>query len=173
MNSPEGTSGGPGTPGDTAAGGGDQPGVEANIRRLVQRQPFAVLCTQGEGQPYGSLVAYATTRDLSTALFATPKATRKFRLLSQCDHVALVIDSRPDFPDDLMQVEGVTATGRAALVEEGPDFERWARLLTDRHPQLAHFVRAASSGLFRIEIIRYFHVSHFQEVRQWIPPGAG
>jgi uncharacterized protein YhbP (UPF0306 family) len=147
--------------------------VAAQIRRLVAKHPFAVLCTQGEGQPYGSLIAYAMTDDLTSVVFATRKATRKFRLLTECDHVALVIDSRPEFPDDLMKVEGVTATGRAAMVEEGADFDRWARLLTDRHPQLKQFVHAASSGLFRIEIIRYFHVSHFQEVRQWIPSGDG
>jgi len=62
--------------------GGDK-GLESQenlylkIRRLVDSQPFAVLCTQGQGQPYGSLVAYAPTEDLANAVFATSKATRK------------------------------------------------------------------------------------------------
>ena len=151
------------------ASGDTQEPVEPRIRRLVQRQPFAVLCTQGQGQPYGSLVAFAMTEDLSQAVFATPKATRKFRLLSECDHVALVIDSRPDFPDQLMEIEAVTATGRAALVEEDDEFDRWARLLTERHAYLTKFVRSTSCGLFRIQIVRYLHISRFQEVRQWVP----
>ena len=83
-----------------------------SVKRLVEGQPFAVLCTQGHGQPYGSLVAYAMAADLASAVFATPKATRKFRLLSECDHVALVIDSRPDFPEELMKIEAVTVSGK-------------------------------------------------------------
>lgn len=155
------------------ASGNSQEGLDSRIKRLVESHPFAVLCTQGQGQPYGSLVAYAVTQDLAHAVFATPKATRKFRLLSQCDHVALVIDNRPEFPDQLMAVEAVTATGRAVMVEEGDDFERCARLLTGRHAYLTKFVRSASCGLFRIQIVRYFHVSRFQEVRQWVPEIRG
>ena len=154
---------------DSPQRGGSPEALESQIGRLVQRQPFAVLCTQGGGQPYGSLVAFAVTEDLSQAVFATPRATRKFRLLSECDHVALVIDSRPDFPDRLMEIEAVTATGRAVLVEQEDDFDRWASLLTGRHPYLFRFVQSASCGLFRIQIVRYFHVSRFQEVRQWVP----
>ena len=153
--------------------GHEQEDVVLGIGRLVHSQPFAVLCTQGQGQPYGSLVAYAMDEDLCFAAFATPKATRKFRLLSECDHVALLIDNRSEFPDELMKVEAVTATGRAALLEQGEDFDRWAHLLSERHPYLARFVRSSSCGLFRIEIVRYLHVCRFQEVRQWIPGNHG
>ena len=153
--------------------GHDQEGVAAGIKRLVQGQPVGVLCTQGEGQPYGSLVAYAMDDDLRYASFATPRATRKFRLLSECDHVALLIDNRPEFPGELMKVEAVTATGRAKLVEVGAEFECWAALLTEKHPYLSRFVRSSSCGLFRVEILRYLHVCRFQEVRQWIPGNHG
>jgi hypothetical protein len=68
-----------------------------------------------------------------------------------------------------MDVEAVTATGRAHEVATGPEFEQWSRLLTDRHPYLDQFVRSASCGLFRIDIVQYVHVTRFQEVRQWVP----
>ena len=139
------------------------------IRRLVDGQLYGVLCTQCQGQPYGSLVAYAMTPDLDSAVFATQKATRKYSLLSECPHVALVVDNRSALPGQLMDVEAVTATGRAFEVATGPEFDQWSRLLTDRHPYLNTFVRSESCGLFRIEIIRYFHVTRFQEVRQWVP----
>lgn len=141
----------------------------STIRRLLDGQLYGVLCTQGQGQPYGSLVAYAMTRDLDSAVFATQKATRKYRLLTECAHVALVIDNRSALPGRLMDVEAVTATGRAHEVATGPEFEQWSRLLTDRHPYLDTFVRSVSCGLFRVDIVRYFHVSRFQEVRQWVP----
>jgi hypothetical protein len=38
-----------------------------------------------------------------------------------------------------------------------------------RHPHMAAFVLAESSALFRVEVLRYFHVCHFQHARQWIP----
>jgi hypothetical protein len=68
-----------------------------------------------------------------------------------------------------MDVEAVTATGRAHEVATGRELEQWSRLLTDRHPYLDTFVRSVSCGLFRIDIVRYLYVTRFQEVRQWVP----
>ncbi len=144
-----------------------------SIQALVHTEPFAVLCTQAGGQPYGSLVAFAFSEDLRAFVFATPVATRKYRLLSECDHVALLVDNRGRFPEDMMKVSAVTVTGRASQVEPGPNFERWAGLLTSRHPYLKSFVQAPSTALFRVEVIRCLHVTRFQEVRQWIPTLTG
>ena len=139
------------------------------IAQLVQDQPYAILCTQAGGQPYGSLVAFAVTEDLSSAVFATPVSTRKYRLLCECDHVALVIDSRFRSSADMMNIEAVTATGRATEVPAGSEHDRWSGLLIRRHRQLEDFVKSPTTAVFRVEILRYFHVSRFQEVRQWIP----
>ena len=139
------------------------------IGRLLREQPYAVLCTQGEGQPYGSLVALAATDDLTSMFFATPKATRKYRLLCQCDHVALVVDSRSVRSDDMMQIEALTITGRATELTDSEDIERYSRLLLNRHVQLESFVAAPSTALFQVEVVRYFHVTRFQEVREWKP----
>ena len=38
-----------------------------------------------------------------------------------------------------------------------------------RHPYLQSFVKAATCALFRIDVVRFLHVSRFQEVRQWVP----
>ena len=150
-----------------------EPGpVQEHIRELVEGQPYAVLCVQGDGQPYGALVAFAFSPDLRHACFATPMATRKFRLLSECDHVALVVDSRSSASGGLMGIEAFTATGRAVRMERGPDFDRWAELLVSRHSYLQTFVKAATCALFRIDVVRFIHVSRFQEVRQWIPPAS-
>jgi uncharacterized protein YhbP (UPF0306 family) len=156
---------------------GPDPGSSEDLERLIGRlidgQLYAVLCTQGQGQPYGSLLAYAMTPDLKAAVFATQKATRKYRLLAECDRVALVIDNRSVLPGQLMDVEAVTATGRALEVPAGAEFDRWSRLLTDRHTYLHAFVHSASCGLFRMDVVRYFHVTRFQEVRQWVPTLPG
>jgi len=143
--------------------------VRDRIRALLVKEPFAVLCTQGEGQPYGSIVAFAFSDDLRAFTFATPVATWKYRLLCECDRVALVIDSRARFPGDMMKVEALTVTGRTTQLDPGIEFDHWADLLTARHPQLRSFFTDPSSALFRVDITRYVHVSRFQEVQQWIP----
>jgi hypothetical protein len=96
-------------------------------------------------------------------------ATRKYRLLSECDRVALVVDNRGEYPHDMMKVEAITATGQAVQLEPDPDLDPWAELLITRHPYLRSFVRAPSTALFRIDIVRYLYVTRFQEVRQWVP----
>jgi len=89
------------------------PSIREDIHGLLRQEPFGVLCTQGEGQPYGSVVAYAFTQDLSALFFATSTATRKYCLLSACNQVAMVVDNRDRFPNDLMSTSAVTITGRA------------------------------------------------------------
>jgi nitroimidazol reductase NimA-like FMN-containing flavoprotein (pyridoxamine 5'-phosphate oxidase superfamily) len=152
-----------------ARGSNQHAPVDERIGQLLHAQRYAVLCTQGQGQPYGSLVAFAATDDLLSVVFATPVSTRKYRLLCECDHVALVVDSRSRSSGDMMNIEAVTATGRAVQVTSGAGLDDWARLLTRRHRQLDRFVESPTTALFRVNVIRYLHVSHFQEVRQWIP----
>ena len=154
---------------DTSQRGTSDPAVRALVRSLVTTQDYAVLCVQGGGQPYGALVAFAFSQDLRHAVFATPVTTRKYRLLSESDHVALVIDDRPDKAGRLMEVRAVTATGRSREIARGREFDRLAGLLIARHPYLSSFVRAETCALFRVDIVRFLHVERFQEVRQWIP----
>ncbi len=147
----------------------DHPALQERIRQLVDKQPYAVLCIQGGGQPYGALVAFAFSDDLRHAVFVTPVSTRKFHLLSECNHVALVIDNRPNKADQLMEIEAVTVTGRSQMIERGDEFDQWAGLLVTRHPYLKSFVNAATCALFRVDVLRFLHVARFQEVSQWIP----
>jgi uncharacterized protein YhbP (UPF0306 family) len=144
--------------------------VAGKIESLIRSQRYAVLCTQGEGQPYGSLVAYAFSADLTQAVFATPETTRKYRLLERCSGVALLIDDRPARPEAVMQIEAVTATGKATRVDEAGARDDLAALLLEPHPYLADFLRAPTCALFRVEVVRFFHVVRFQEVSEWIPP---
>ena len=157
--------------GDPATDSGrvSHPSVRARIQSLIDEQPYAVLCVQGGGQPYGALVAIAFSEDLRHAVFSTPITTRKYRLLSECDHVALVIDNRSGRTNALMEAEAVTATGRAELIARGLEFDQWADLLVSRHSSLMPFVRAETCALFRVDIVRFLHVARFQEVNQWVP----
>lgn len=144
--------------------------IREQIQALMIKQPYAVLCTQGGGQPYGSVIAFAVNQELNSAVFATPRATRKFRLLTECDRVSLVVDNRTGSTGDISSIHAVTATGRAVDLEDNNVEDDWQKLLVDKHPLMQDFICAPSTAIIRIDIFRYFHVTRLQEVFQWIPP---
>ena len=156
---------------DPANARGD-PALVTRIRQLLGEEPFGVLCTQGGGQPYGSVVAFAFSDDLTALCFATPVDTHKYRLLSECDRVAVVVDNRDRFPGEIMKTSALTVTGRAALVPPGRDFGRWAGLLAERHPYLLAFIQDPGTALFIVQAARYVVVTQFQDVQVWVPGGA-
>ena len=143
------------------------------IRALVEGEPFAVLATQGDTQPYGSVIALAVSTDLAQAAFCTSRATRKYGLLERCDRVALVIDDRSKHGDDIRCVSAVTATGRATELPPGPDHDHWRAELLARHPYLGEFLSSPTCAVFLVDIVRYLHVVRFQEVSQWVPRTGG
>ena len=107
------------------------PAVRERIRRLVDKQPYAVLCVQGRGQPYGALVAFAFSQDLRHVIFVTPVATRKYRLLSECDHVALVVTNFREAPHDSARLAYTFAAEEVAL---GAAASSLARVVTAPNP---------------------------------------
>ena len=143
--------------------------VRDQIRLLVKEQPFAVLCMQGEGQPYGSIVSYAISNDLKSVIFCTSVNTRKYRLLCANVRVALVIDSRPQLPDQIMDAAALTATGQAIEIPPGSANDRLAKLLASTHARIASFIADPSTAFFRIEVNQYVYVTRFQEVHAWYP----
>jgi hypothetical protein len=150
----------------------EQDATRGQIRALLEGQPFGVLCTQGEGQPYGSVVAFAHDDELCSLVFATPVETHKYRMLVACDRVALVIDDRGLYPDDVRRAAAITAIGRALRLQTGMALSWWRARLLERHPQLAAFLGAQDNALFRVDVERYKLVTHLQEVSIWNPWGS-
>lgn len=56
--------------------------IKRDLRKLLRSQPLAVLTTQNQGQPYASLIAFASSDDLKSFYFATTRSTRKYANLS-------------------------------------------------------------------------------------------
>ncbi len=149
--------------------GSDNVSLRDRIHQLLSEQKFCVLSTQGQSQPYGSLIAFAFTDNLKYLYFTTPVATRKFKLLKECHRIALLVDSRCQHLADMTQVEAVTITARARHVTSGELYKTGINMLKTRHPYLKQFLEAESTALFQAAAVRYFHVGRFQEVAQWIP----
>ena len=143
--------------------------IVSEIRDLCFGQPFAVLSTQGDGQPYTNLISFAFNEGLDRFVFATPAQTRKYTLICRNGKVSLLIDNRAQQPESINLIRAATVTGKARVLEEPAEVDQWAALLIKRHSYLEKFIKSPTSGLILVEVIRFFYVRRFQEVYQWIP----
>lgn len=143
--------------------------IQESIKELSESQSFAVLATQGGGQPYTSLIGFVISEDLKYLVFATPKETRKYSLLEGDNRVALMVDNRGQQPNSINHISALTITGSSRILSDQEEIKRWSELLTQKHPYLNSFVQASSTAVVLVEVYRYFYVRRFQEVFEWIP----
>jgi nitroimidazol reductase NimA-like FMN-containing flavoprotein (pyridoxamine 5'-phosphate oxidase superfamily) len=128
--------------------------LRQTLKDMLAAQRFCVLATQGQGQPYGSLVAFAVTDDLKQLVFATSRDTRKFSNLRSDPRVALVIDSRSNSDTDLKDAVAVTALG-LAQESSGDERDRLTRLYLAKHPGLAGFIGSPETALCVVAVEDY------------------
>jgi nitroimidazol reductase NimA-like FMN-containing flavoprotein (pyridoxamine 5'-phosphate oxidase superfamily) len=138
------------------------------LQELFAAQRSAVLATTENGQPYLSLMAFATTSDLQYLLVATYRATRKYRNIEADPRVALLVDNRTNQPTDTEQAMAVTALGAAKEVGAA-EKDRFLQIYLAKHPHLEKFVTSPECALIEVEVERYFVVSNFQEIRELVP----
>lgn len=143
----------------------DLPGL---LRDIFASQKVAVLATSAEGQPYGSLVAFAVTGDLGQLLFATARSTRKYTNLLGDPRVTLVVDNRGELRSGLSNALAVTAVGKAVELTGGTK-EQAVEVFVSRHPYLADFVGSRDIALFAAEVEYYVISSFDQGVRVEMP----
>ena len=136
-----------------------------DIIELFHSQPLAVLATQGSGQPYGSLVAFASTDDLKYLIFSTTRSTRKYANLSSDPRVAMLVDNRSNNPSDLRFARAVTGTGKVKEVTKDKP-GKFMEIYLEKHPHLEEFVLSPSSALLKISVETYYMVTRFQNVME-------
>lgn len=141
--------------------------VPDRLKNLNKTERHAVLATAFSGKPYTSIVAFAMTKDMKGALFATPKNTRKYRNLLKNNHVALLIDNRKNTDRDYAGAEAVSILGTARPVRRGKRWQELSHILIRKHPALKKFIQAQTTALVLLEAARCVHVSQFQMVSEW------
>ena len=137
--------------------------VKRDLRKLLRSQPLAVLATQNQGQPYASLVAFASSDDLKSLYFATTRSTRKYANLSGDSRVAMLVDNRSNKTSDFRWAMAATATGTAAEVAPR-ERESALDLYLAKHPHLSDFVHSPTCALCKIRVQTFFVVTRFQSV---------
>jgi len=139
--------------------------LEQLLRRLFSNQLLAVLGTQNQNGPYGSLVAFQATYDLKHLLFATARSTRKYDNLVKIPHVSMVIDNRSNNEMDFHEAIAVTAIGDVMEVG-GLEKEQLKASYLAKHPGLLDFVQSPTCALLKVEVKTYYIVRQFQQVTE-------
>ena len=139
--------------------------MKRRLAELLESQKLAVLATHNQGQPYGSLVSFAASKDLKQILFATARSTRKYSNLKEDARVAMVIDNRENAERDIHDATAVTVLGKAQ--EATPSEEQGCLgVYLKKHPYLKDFVNAPTCALVRVQVDTYYLVTRFQEVTE-------
>ena len=140
--------------------------IQPVLRALFRSQRYAVLATDDQGQPFASLMAFATTADLRQIVVLTERTRRKFANLKANRRVALLIDDRENKGSDTQDSVAVTAIGEAEEAGSGAGVAL-LDLFIARHPYLAAFAAAPSCAIVTVKISSYLLVSRFEQVLEW------
>lgn len=137
--------------------------IRNDLRKLLQSQSLAVLSTQEGGQPYASLVAFASSNDLTRLYFATVRSTRKYANILKDSRVAVLVDNRANDYTDFQRATAVTATGTAEEVAMDQQNDV-LNLYLAKHPYLKSFVQSPTCALCEVRVRTYLVVTRFQNV---------
>lgn len=140
--------------------------IAEEIKNLLAGQPLAVLATEGNGQPYTSLMAFAFTEDLWSVVFATSISTRKYSNIKENPKVALLVDNRSNNGEDFQNASALTVLGEVCEVGLA-EREYYSGLYVKRHPSLENFLAAESTVFLKMDVHNYLLVSKFENVAEY------
>jgi len=138
--------------------------IQDTIRRVLERNRFAVLATQRNGQPHASLMAFTPLEGLRFLAFATYRDTLKYESIREDRRVAILIDDREGDARGSDRRLVLTAVGEAI---QTPEEYRQAYIATHlaRHPDLERFLSSPDCEFVRVAIRAYQVVSDIDDVR--------
>lgn len=142
--------------------------LRKRLAEVLERQTLAVLATHGRGGPYCSLVGFTVWPDLTGLVFATGRATQKFRNIADEPRVAMMIDTRGLAGRDFAKAVAVTAVGEASELPAAVR-QRCLGLHRDRHVALADLLQRPDCALLSVRVRKYVVVFGVHDVRELSP----
>jgi heme iron utilization protein len=141
-----------------------------NFKELVETafltNDLGVLATEGDGQPYASLVAVTPMDDFLHLIFATYRNTSKYRNLLKNGKVAILFENRSTISVSQPDIFVLTAFGYAKEVDI-VEFDAIQRAHLSRHPELESFLLSADCAIVQVKVNAYQMVRTIDDINWW------
>jgi len=136
------------------------------IQQLLRATGFAILATEGAGQPQASLIAVTPFQGWRQLVIATYRDTKKYRDLMQNHRVSVLVDGCKASRGGEQEGFVVTAVGKAQdIAADQHDAAMQAHLR--RHPDLTSFVQSPDCVLVAVAVEAYQVVRSIDDVTWW------
>jgi heme iron utilization protein len=140
--------------------------IKKHIKNIFKINRFAVLATEGDGQPHASLIAFTPMDGYRKLIFATYRNTRKYYNLAHNGKVAVLIDGIDSNRLGLQESFVLTAFGHVEEIGSEEKNIIFAAHL-ERHPELLSFLQSEDCSLVRIKVDTYQVVRGIDDVEWW------
>ncbi len=136
------------------------------VQQLLDATGFAILATEGAGQPHASLIAVTPFQGWRQLVFATYRDTQKYRNLLNNRRVSVLVDGCKASRGGVQEGFVVTAVGQALDI---PAHQHAAALQVhlQRHPDLASFLQSPDCVLVGVSVEAYQVVRSIDDVTWW------
>jgi heme iron utilization protein len=140
--------------------------IKEYIEGVLRTSGFAVLATEGNGQPHTSLIAITPFGDFRQILFATYRDTLKYRNLSHNNKVAVLIEGGYLNAEGLKESVVLSVIGRAEEISSAEN-ESACLAHLKKHPEMESFMLSPDCALIRV-IARSYQVACGIDDIRWI-----
>lgn len=140
--------------------------IKKYIEDIFKISRFAVLATEGDGQPHASLIAITPIEGYRKLIFATYRNTRKYHNLSHNGKVAVLVESIDINRSGLQESFVLTAFGHVEEIETGEQNSIFNAHL-EKHPELLSFIQSEDCSLILIKVDTYQVVRGIDDVEWW------
>jgi nitroimidazol reductase NimA-like FMN-containing flavoprotein (pyridoxamine 5'-phosphate oxidase superfamily) len=140
--------------------------IKTYIEEIFKNSRFAVLATEGDGQPHASLIAVTPMEGYRNLIFATYRNTRKFQNITHNGKVAVLVESIDINSSGLKESFVLTAFGQVEDIK-AEDINMVSEAHLERHPGLLSFMQSENCSLVRIKVCTYQVVRGIDDVEWW------
>lgn len=119
------------------------------IEAVLKTSGFAVLATEGNGQPHTSLIAITPFENFRQIIFATYRNTLKYRNLSDNNKVAVLIEGKYFNKKGLKESVVLTIIGQTEEISIARNETPYQEHLK-RHPEMESFMISPDCVLIRV-----------------------
>ena len=140
--------------------------IKEYIENILKTNDFAVLATEGNGQPHASLIAITPFSGFRHLIFTTYRNTLKYRNLELNNKVAVLIESGVVNMKGLKESVVLTIIGRTEEIRIAEN-EAAFQVHLKRHPEMESFMLSPDCALIMVIAQSYQVVFGIDDIR-WI-----